>query len=931
MKKSDIIEGIPVTLKIAIDFNEMKEIQTKSDMGVAQENQVKDLYLFVFDKNDRVEYKHHYKEDELAQNTGSITLPTNSVSSGQDKRIIAIANTSLASVSGLSDALDGVGEYSELQNLTANLTKEYQKSVDALDGLVLSGFFRKSDVTNDSEAGKCEIKEPQSTSNSNVTLDGKIWLRHLESKIKFEVTTENSNIVFVPKSWQVVNVPTASYVLERSADTEGSYISSNKLPFESQNIEASRSRGGAFTVYMFENRKAPISYEGKYAETYADRERQKLTQGLNGDYLYADKNAAYVVIEGSYYEYNSNGSINQSAEVKYTVHLGYAKGSTAIDKARDFNNERNMSYKYKITVSGVDAIVAEVESNEMGQPLVEQQPGAEGQVTKADQNLLFDAHYEVSSIVFSFDKVLKDRLSVIIKTPYTNGEYKMEMKNGQISESLPINGFKDFEWAKFALNNVSRNKYVDTYRDYKDAYTDKTNGLLTVKELLVKLYECAGKSNNNLWKNDEIKYTVFIDEYYYQTKPSSTASAEWREFVNADNRQMYILCDTKLSSDKQSSYTKSTIMLNQRSIKSIYNTDLSKTSLPTAWGIETVSELNEKGKSLITYGRGVDVTNYSMTNGRYNMFQLLSGIIGSKPWSNYVNSDVNKSKDVNAEYICLQRNRDLDGNGRIDADEVRWYLPATNQLVGMWIGRDALPSDARLFQGNPATINDNKKSYTSNHRLNYHFISSNGQRFWSEEGTAVGSENIFNGDDYADAINKYASKYNVRCARNLGGYDVGTPKKSDDVLDYVVPIIQNSLVTSVDLTRLNPAARRSEKKDFILFHSEHSGGTNNLPYKKFEVQSSTTTFDKNIDYQKNQLSKCPNGYRVPNQREIALIAGYATGRYDASHLGSCTYSELSYKLFIYSIINNPDITLPFVSLDEGNKTVPKARCVKDVD
>lgn len=38
------------------------------------------------------------------------------------------------------------------------------------------------------------------------------------------------------------------------------------------------------------------------------------------------------------------------------------------------------------------------------------------------------------------------------------------------------------------------------------------------------------------------------------------------------------------------------------------------------------------------------------------------------------------------QYSCLTRNRDNNGNGIIDADEIRWYMPAIKQLVGLWMG-----------------------------------------------------------------------------------------------------------------------------------------------------------------------------------------------------------------------------------------------------
>ena len=41
--------------------------------------------------------------------------------------------------------------------------------------------------------------------------------------------------------------------------------------------------------------------------------------------------------------------------------------------------------------------------------------------------------------------------------------------------------------------------------------------------------------------------------------------------------------------------------------------------------------------------------------------------------------------EVPAARYCYDRNRDEDGNGVIDPDELKWYLPAGNQTMGYWI------------------------------------------------------------------------------------------------------------------------------------------------------------------------------------------------------------------------------------------------------
>lgn len=46
---------------------------------------------------------------------------------------------------------------------------------------------------------------------------------------------------------------------------------------------------------------------------------------------------------------------------------------------------------------------------------------------------------------------------------------------------------------------------------------------------------------------------------------------------------------------------------------------------------------------------------------------------------------------------CLTRNRDFNGDGTITDDELRWYTPARDQMLGLWIGEPALPAKAALY------------------------------------------------------------------------------------------------------------------------------------------------------------------------------------------------------------------------------------------
>lgn len=75
---------------------------------------------------------------------------------------------------------------------------------------------------------------------------------------------------------------------------------------------------------------------------------------------------------------------------------------------------------------------------------------------------------------------------------------------------------------------------------------------------------------------------------------------------------------------------------------------------------------------------------------------------------------------------CYDRNRDENGDGIIDGEEFKWYLPASNQLLGLCVA--ALPG---LGGGTSTTEFIQRPPY------NYcYFIASSGSNLWSPDRTS---------------------------------------------------------------------------------------------------------------------------------------------------------------------------------------------------
>lgn len=894
-------EGIPVTVKLSYGAESVNNIQTRTDIGQA-ENTVKDLYVFVFTKSNggwTKEAGHLFTVNSASE--GSVTMPENTVTSGY-KRIFAVGNIQTLGVEyGLSVAdLDAVADIADLNGLVAKMKNP---GVERSGGLLVSGALVNESIEQ-SETGYCEISAP--SSGSDVKVAGKIQLKRLDAKIKFVVSSADS-VVFIPKSWRVERYPISTNLIEQSSDNaKMTYASSGDESFENYTKHTSGLNqedfaGGDFTFYMFENHKTNASKK----ISYEDRERQeKEPTGngnfTNGKFLNAHEYATYVVMTGDYKVYKADRTIKTSADVKYVVHLGDINIGN-----NNFDTDRNASYIYNVTVVGVENIVTEVIKQDVKE---EPQPGSEGNVVRSDQSFLFDSHYETR--VVTFQKENLSNLSVIVKTPYNSyGTYELR-SNGDVTES----DFKDYGWVTFKKNGKKKNVASTNFESYRPGEVLKITDLLD--ELRKNMN--SGTGSNDFWdKNGEAKYTVFVDEYYYDLKPGTKTPASWKEFVNADNRQMYILCNTQKSPDQASSLTTSSIMIDQRSIKTIYNDAVAN----SGWGIETVEENGPAFPSSFN-----DVQTKTATNGRYNFFKLTGllkdgSFVRNQEWDDFVNSQSNKVKKDKLDYACMNRNRDLNGDGEITADEVRWYLPATNQFTGLWLGRDALSPEVRLFQGTPSAV-------TETDRYNYHYFSSNLIRFWAEEGAATASNEV-----------AQSTKSKIRCARNLGVYDRDVPEWNKEPEDFVIPTYNNeNELTKITLTRVSNGALRSEAVAAQLVgHAEHSGAYLNRPYKAFKVATTditTTTAVNRTNLANNTYVACTGkidgetGWRVPNQREISLIAGY-TKQTISNEIGSCTFSDLSdyKKTEIYCVGYKNSIN--YVHLN--STSAKRFRCVKDVE
>lgn len=743
--------------------------------------------------------------------------------------------------------------------------------------------------------------EKTETNKTSIEVTLKRLISHIEFKFangQSQVTTGvNENPQFVPHSYSVYNLPKKALLMGNGQVFAGNEYGNVK------DIEVTGSGGIEF--FMLENVQAAGT-----STTYEARDVWTGTQGAapeNKTWTNAPANSTFIVVKGEYTGASYIGN------VEYTIHLGNFSAKTA-ESYKNFTVNRNEYQKYKVTVNGVSKIVAEVTGTE-------QQPGAEGVITAVSNqtNLVLDSHYESCLLTFSLSGCQNP--TIIVKSPYNAmNRYEVLDANNSIRELSGV----DYGWVKFGkpASTTSLN-----------AYPAYGTGLVDIRQLALELKTAeannATTADHFLISGGKVYVQAYVDEYYYSERPDNGKKASWPEFVNAENRVLILNPTSQTSVDGNSTlYPTYLFQISQRSIRTTYKTDDASIE---AFGIET---WNETGRS--NFGRAASTTGLDDSYG-WNNNKILLGVGNSGSWPSaaktlgYTTSVTSNAKEAHVwfsggtgvlegYYACLSRNRDENGNGQVDADELKWYLPAINQYLLLWCGEEYLYGDTRLVD--PAEIPGiTSSNYDSGvHNL---FTSSFSPQYWAVEGVSYGEGGNSNG---------------VRCVRNLNTYSSRTKSLSS----------VNGNVISVDGVR---TLREQSMSGEYPPHKDRD--PENRLFSSFQVAKDTLVIPEDLrpvtaDIIRNNdlcasYSESNNDaglWRIPNQKELMLMSqnnfledikgtnnlAYASRTwfvsYDASGIGD--YRKNPYWYF-YSGENR------VISIASSNAKLSfRIRCVRDV-
>ena len=890
-------EGVPTTVQLGYSVDGALPM-TRAEQDASYENDVNNLYIFVFDSNgsrvrttdDNDNDRSFFQESDMSITHGDGT-PGNLTNGTIRFKVGSVLGATIIGIANLT---------TETTTTAFRVTKEDMDAITTLDEL--SSYVMRMEDGNTIERNALFMMTGYAVDNATdrtdidivgneggtTELSCSIRLIRVDAKIRVNITSSPKdptwrNFSFEPRTWRVMRVPSQTLLLPYDQtsgktvagpwlDSEGvawdatvnaEYFDTQERPFETmdrtEDDNTQYYTGGSFVFYMPENRKRfreEITVTGN--EGYALREESNTVNEVDGskpgqiytntDFKYADPNSTYLILTG-YLSYTAQNGTVVNTDARYIVHLGYYSKDP-----NDYDTKRNGDYTYNITVTGVNSLQTEVIN---GAEDREDRPGYEGDVVYSNNEIYYlDSHYDRCLLEIQPSDVT-DAMTWSVKTPFSSGVHA-------VGEDYV--GVEDFRWIKFAINKkygIPHTRYAKYPGDNKydpdwkpvSADLNDVPQLVDIDQLIeyLKLVKEDDPSMSRILADGttdgHVCITAFVEEnlYYYDpvTDPFKTNPQPqlWHDCVDRDDRMMHIvvpedgMSDGYYSPDGNTSVVTSLYSFIQKSIRTVYNAE--NRNLETAWGLESVMEGSDNGyQGRLPTGNVSSAQgswNYNR-NGRRNSLTWMEG----KSWTDVIQTSERYGLNPGYEYAtyaCLLRNRDLDGDNVVDGDEVRWYLAAIDQLTDIFLGEWALDEASRLYPYDPKN-----GQYPPTGKVYWHYTSSspdggNPNVLWAEEGASRGSFG-----SSADVITD--GRYAYRCVRNLG-IDIDKP---DTEPEDLVDVTANGDGTyTIDLSRMNPKSLRTSSDGGIPLPDGDEKSLNNRPYTKFIVGADIYGADEPYD------------------------------------------------------------------------------------
>lgn len=735
---------------------------------------------------------------------------------------------------------------------------------------------------------------------SGGTLTSTIYLKRPYAKANFNFATSGDNIVFTPESYSIYNLPGKASIFQRNEAIASHFWSSEGLSFSTQTPNS-------FSFYQLENQKSTTGITA-----YHNRANN------------APQDATYVVVNGSYKEYqvdeqgNTTSTLKYTGDVSYKIHLGDFSANNGNDY-NDFNVLRNTEYTYNVTINGVNSIIVEAKK-ENG----DYENGAEGYIIDASQSKMIytlDAHYETVALRIPVDGLFDSgdaskSLNISVSTPMMPAEncntmIDWNIINGSMTDDQFYAAY-DLKWVEFVPTQDA------TFASYPGE-----GKALYIRDFVKELKKAIDREDSKVTINTEgsqrvVYATCFVNEYFYDDEP-------WPSFVGKPNRTLNFIQSPEVSTDKNSIYAQTLFSFSQKSIETPFKYNASI----NGFGMETY---NESGALQLHpnicpgegYKSDYEWTKTNMVdkasdalNGRANMLAQAEISVGSSEWAAFMTeggysyegqTSMTYNKMIGnyayAYAACMQRNRDNNGNGTIDGDEVRWYLASVNQYRTMWLGEKGYPASTALYTGDLSKIVMSKDDKSIAYDFQPHYFTNSDREnriFWAIEGASTGRYNT----DYM-----YEAQQ-IRCVRNLSKVESETSEMTPDGEWYWDSANAGALYIASNLSE--KSTRNLGMVGEYAAHNDRAA-QNALP-KAFVMARANLT---------HKLNVTTNTVTTYTQVGAPQIASAEFGEQEISGNVSVTLSNASYSDSKFSVTLSQalpsDVTMYYATSANGLKT-----------
>lgn len=384
-----------------------------------------------------------------------------------------------------------------------------------------------------------------------------------------------------------------------------------------------------------------------------------------------------------------------------------------------------------------------------------------------------------------------------------------------------------------------------------------------------------------------LTFTVYVDEYYYDFNPTNNARVNWPDFCNKPTRKaLFFMEPDEVSADQNSWYGDAHLAIFQHSIQTLYATSTTDGQVVanTAFGIEGMDEFRAKyncegkatngGGNKDEYPKKHYFHGKSTENGLYNTMDWFVNFKGEViDWktamgyytensrekalddSDYRQSSANGRNNRRGQWAIYSRNRDLNRNGLLDANEIRWFVPAIDQYVLCFLGGRPVFENP-LFEKSQAVksnyVYDWLKGVPVQHFMSSTYVTYN-SIFWAEEGCSKGNY----GDGEAWPL------YGIRMARMLcnhgvedtGAAFIGNLNESNLLQDALFTVSHTRNGSPVD------KEKRVDGKSYYILLNKMNANAFRDPISMGELSGHTHEQKENWLYWEYHIAKNMVGYR----------------------------------------------------------------------